>query len=116
MLESLGIDLTPSMLIANKEVIRDKDKPRYTKKIFPFEITNTWMTHMTKKTVQDFQQSVLQVSLSQIHFLKDNFKFITYHHRYLNHLMMKELLLAFQWYIMNSQQAITRILVQRDSS
>ncbi|XP_045472932.1 actin-like protein 6B [Harmonia axyridis] len=64
MLESLGIDLTPSVLIANKEVIRDKDKPRYTKKTFPFEITNSWMTYMTKKTVQDFQQSVLQVSES----------------------------------------------------
>ncbi|RZB39643.1 actin-like protein 6B [Asbolus verrucosus] len=62
MLEHMGIDLTPSTLIASKEVIRDKDKPKYTKKKLTFQPTNSWMAYMIKKTVQDFQQNVIQVS------------------------------------------------------
>lgn len=61
MLEQMGIDLTPAALIANKEVVRDKDKPRFVKKKLNFQPSNSWMAYMTKKTVQDFQQSVLQV-------------------------------------------------------
>ncbi|KAF5296652.1 hypothetical protein FQR65_LT10192 [Abscondita terminalis] len=64
MLESLGIDLTPTALISGKEVLRDKEKPKYTKKMLSFAPTNSWMVYMVKKTVQDFQQSVLQVSES----------------------------------------------------
>lgn len=63
LLESQGIDLTPAALIANKEVVRDKDKPKFAKKNMPFTPTNSWMTYMVKKTVQDFQQSVLQVQV-----------------------------------------------------
>lgn len=61
LLDNLGIDLTPTALIANKEVARDKDKAKYTKKQFSFTPTNSWMTYMIKKNVQDFQQSILQV-------------------------------------------------------
>lgn len=61
LLESMGIDLTPAALIASKEVVRDKDKPRYVKKKLSFQPTNSWMTYMVKRTVQDFQQTVLQV-------------------------------------------------------
>ncbi|XP_018572680.1 actin-like protein 6B [Anoplophora glabripennis] len=62
LLESMGIDLAPAALIASKEVVRDKDKPRYVKKKLSFPPTNSWMTYMVKRTVQDFQQTVLQVS------------------------------------------------------
>ncbi|CAH1156110.1 unnamed protein product [Phaedon cochleariae] len=62
MLESIGVDLTPAALIASKEVIREKEKPKFTKKKFNFQPTNSWMTYMVKRTVQDFQQTVLQVS------------------------------------------------------
>lgn len=61
MLESMGIDLTPSALIQTKDVIREKDKPKFAKKPLNFTPTNTWSSYMTKKTVQDFQQTVLQV-------------------------------------------------------
>lgn len=61
MLESLGVDLTPTSLVANKELVRDKEKPKYTKKNLSFTPTNSWMIYMVKKTVQDFQHSVLQV-------------------------------------------------------
>lgn len=64
MLENLGIDLTPAAVIANKEVIRDREKAKYTKKPFSFTPTNSWMSYMTKRTIQDFQQTVLQVSES----------------------------------------------------
>ncbi|XP_018319162.1 actin-like protein 6B [Agrilus planipennis] len=64
MLESQNIDLTPAALIASKEVVRDKEKPKYIKKNLSFTPTNSWMAYMVKKTVQDFQQSVLQVSES----------------------------------------------------
>ncbi|VEN54096.1 unnamed protein product [Callosobruchus maculatus] len=62
MLEAAGIDLTPASLISSKDVIRDKDKPRFVKKKLSFQPTNSWMSYMIKKTVQDFQQTVLQVS------------------------------------------------------
>ncbi|CAG9858430.1 unnamed protein product [Phyllotreta striolata] len=62
MLENMGIDLTPTSLIASKEVIREKDKPKFTMKKLQFQPTNSWMTYMIKRTVQDFQQTVLQVS------------------------------------------------------
>lgn len=61
MLENLGVDLTPAAIIANKEIVRDREKPKYTKKNINFTPTNSWMTYMTKKTIQDFQQTVLQV-------------------------------------------------------
>ncbi|XP_022918644.1 actin-like protein 6B [Onthophagus taurus] len=63
-LESQNIDLTPAPLIANKEVVRDKEKPKFTKKALQFTPTNSWMVYMVKRTVQDFQQSILQVSES----------------------------------------------------
>lgn len=62
MLESMGIDLTPTPLIAAKEAVREKEKPIFTKKKLSFQPSNSWTTYMIKKTVQDFQQTVLQVS------------------------------------------------------
>lgn len=62
MLENLGVDLTPAPIIANKEVIRDREKPKYTKKAYSFTPTTSWINYMTKKTIQDFQQTVLQVN------------------------------------------------------
>ncbi|XP_074032929.1 brahma associated protein 55kD [Leptinotarsa decemlineata] len=62
LLEGMGIELTPAAMIAAKEAVRDKEKPKCTKKKFSFQPTNSWMNYMVKKTVQDFQQTVLQVS------------------------------------------------------
>ncbi|CAH1115626.1 unnamed protein product [Psylliodes chrysocephalus] len=62
MLESMGIDLTPTPLIASKEIGREKEKPKFTTKKLLFQPTNSWTTYMIKRTVQDFQQTVLQVS------------------------------------------------------
>lgn len=61
MLESMGIDLTPAALIAAKDVLREKERPKFTKKKLSFQPSQSWMTYMVKRTVQDFQQTVLQV-------------------------------------------------------
>lgn len=61
MLENLGIDLTPAALITSKEVIRDKEKPKFVKRKLPFQPSQSWMTYMVKRTLQDFQHTVLQV-------------------------------------------------------
>lgn len=61
MLEGLGIDLTPAALIASKEIVRDKEKPKFVKRKLPFQPSQSWMTYMVKRTLQDFQQTVLQV-------------------------------------------------------
>ncbi|KAG5876710.1 hypothetical protein JTB14_038027 [Gonioctena quinquepunctata] len=62
MLEGLGIELTPAAMVAAKEAVREKEKPKCTKKKFSFPTTNSWLNYQVKKTVQDFQQTVLQVS------------------------------------------------------
>lgn len=66
MLENLGIDLTPAALIASKEVVRDKERPKFVKKVLPFQPTQSWMTYMVKRTLQDFQQTILQVMLKML--------------------------------------------------
>ncbi|CAG9836767.1 unnamed protein product [Diabrotica balteata] len=62
LLESMGIDLTPTPMIASKEVVREKEPPKFTKKKLSFQPSNSWLNYMIKKTIQDFQQTVLQVS------------------------------------------------------
>ncbi|CAG9766055.1 unnamed protein product [Ceutorhynchus assimilis] len=62
MLESMGIDLTPAHLIAMKEVVQDQEKPKFIKKTFTCPPTDSWMKYMTKRTVQDFQQTAIQIS------------------------------------------------------
>ncbi|CAG9760076.1 unnamed protein product [Ceutorhynchus assimilis] len=62
MLEQMGIDLTPATMIVAKDVVREKDKPRYTRRKLNFQVSNSWMSYMVKRTVVDYQQTVLQVS------------------------------------------------------
>lgn len=71
MLEAAGIDLTPAALVASKDVVRDKDKPRFVKKAIDYQPTQSWMTWAVKRTVQDFQQSVLQVSVQCKQYIKN---------------------------------------------
>lgn len=78
LLEREMIDLTPTALIASKEVVRDREKPKYLRKKIAFTPSNSWMAYMIKKTVQDFQQSVLQVYIALlITKINANYKFAT---------------------------------------
>lgn len=64
MLDAQNIDLTPAALISAKEAIRERDRPKFTKRTLSYAPTNTWMTYMGKRTVMDFLHTVLQVSES----------------------------------------------------
>lgn len=54
--------MSPSYLIASKEAVKEREKPRFLKKKVLPEVTQSWHNYMTKKVVQDFQISTLQVS------------------------------------------------------
>ena len=49
-------------MIASKEPVKEKEKASWTKKNNLPEVTPSWHNYMVKRVVQDFQQSVLQVS------------------------------------------------------
>ena len=53
--------MVPSYPIASKEVLKKREKARWVKKRVPESMTS-WHNYMTKKVVQDFHASVLQVS------------------------------------------------------
>lgn len=61
-LQDNDIDLSPAYMIGSKEVVKDHDKPRWTKKKGLPEVTKSWNNYMVKKLVQDFQATTLQVS------------------------------------------------------
>lgn len=60
-LESQGIDLTPAYQIASKDVIRERDSPRFTLRTLPDKLASSWQQYMVKGLLQDFQMSIVQV-------------------------------------------------------
>ncbi|KDR24116.1 Actin-like protein 6A [Zootermopsis nevadensis] len=61
-LQENDVEIVPSYLIGSKEVVKEREKARWVKKRNLPEVTTSWHNYMTKKIVQDFQASVLQVS------------------------------------------------------
>ncbi|XP_049775021.1 actin-like protein 6B [Schistocerca gregaria] len=61
-LQESGIEIVPPYMIGSKEVVKEREKARWVKKRNLPEVTPSWHNYMTKKVVQDFQASVLQVS------------------------------------------------------
>ncbi|CAH0386569.1 unnamed protein product [Bemisia tabaci] len=59
---SQDIEVIPSYLIGSKEQVKEKEKPKWTRKRNVPEVTTSWHDYMVKKVIQDFQQSVLQIS------------------------------------------------------
>lgn len=51
-------------MVAQKEQVKEKEKPIWTKKKTLPEVTNSWHNYMCKSVIQDFQHTVLQVSES----------------------------------------------------
>jgi hypothetical protein len=47
--------MAPSYLVASKELVKDKEKPRWVKRKNIPEVTTSWHNYMVKKVVQDFQ-------------------------------------------------------------
>lgn len=61
-LESQKIDLTPGYMISSKDVVKDRDTPRFTlKSNIPERLTPSWQQYMQKLMLQDFQMTVVQV-------------------------------------------------------
>lgn len=60
-LEAQGIDLTPVYSVASKDVIRERDAPRFTPRNLPDKLTASWQQYMLKQLLQDFQTTVVQV-------------------------------------------------------
>ncbi|KAK7792971.1 hypothetical protein R5R35_007616 [Gryllus longicercus] len=55
------IEIVPPYMIGAKEAVKEREKARWTQKKNLPEVTQSWHNYMTKKVVQDFQASVLQV-------------------------------------------------------
>ncbi|XP_059484515.1 actin-like protein 6B [Neocloeon triangulifer] len=60
-LEENDIDLSPTYLVAGKEAVKEREKPRWTKRKNVPEVTRNWHNYMVRKVVQDFQATSLQV-------------------------------------------------------
>lgn len=60
-LEAQGIDLTMGYAISGKDVVKERDAPRYTKRTLPENLTTSWQQYMLRQQLQDFQATVVQV-------------------------------------------------------
>lgn len=56
------IQVIPHYLIAKKEQVKEKEKPIWTMKTSLPEVTKSWHSFMCKSVIQNFQQSVLEIS------------------------------------------------------
>lgn len=62
LLDNKDIEVVPPYMIAGKEVVKDFEKPKWTRKNNIPEVTKSWHTYVTKEVVRDFQATVLQVA------------------------------------------------------
>ncbi|KAG5683435.1 hypothetical protein PVAND_012716 [Polypedilum vanderplanki] len=60
-LETQGIDLTLGYAISGKDVVKERDIPRYVKRTLPENLTTSWQNYMLRQQLQDFQSTVVQV-------------------------------------------------------
>lgn len=60
-LEGQSIDLTMGYAVSAKDVVKERDPPRYTKRTLPENLTNSWQQYMLRQQLQDFQATVVQV-------------------------------------------------------
>lgn len=60
--EHKKIEIVPSYLVASKQQFKEGEPPKWTRKQNIPTLTESWMNYANKKVVQDYQQSVLQVS------------------------------------------------------
>ncbi|KAI5634694.1 actin domain-containing protein [Phthorimaea operculella] len=65
MLNNMHIQMLPIYSIASKEVIRERERARYTLKQLPAGLTNSWQQYMLRRQYEDFCHCVAQVSETQ---------------------------------------------------
>ena len=49
------VEMAPSYLVASKELVKEREKPRWVRRKNIPEVTQSWHNYMVKKVVQDFQ-------------------------------------------------------------
>ncbi|XP_063587332.1 actin-like protein 6B [Penaeus indicus] len=59
-----GVDLIPPYMITDKQVVKEGDRPKWTKKSNLCEVTTSWHNYMKREVVRDFQQTMLHCSES----------------------------------------------------
>ncbi|XP_050669493.1 actin-like protein 6A [Leptidea sinapis] len=64
MLNSMHIQMLPIYSIQSKEVIRERERAKYTLKTLPASLTQSWQQYMLKRQYEDFCHCVAQVSES----------------------------------------------------
>lgn len=63
-LQENDVEIVPTYLIGGKEPVKEREKAKWIRKRNVPEVTTSWHTYMVKRVIQDFQNSVLQVSES----------------------------------------------------
>ncbi|BES97371.1 unnamed protein product [Nesidiocoris tenuis] len=61
-LQDNDIEVIPTYMIGSKETVKEREKAKWTKKKNLPEVTSSWHNYMTKRVIQDFQNTLLQVS------------------------------------------------------
>ncbi|XP_026323251.1 actin-like protein 6A [Hyposmocoma kahamanoa] len=62
MLTNMHIQMLPVYSIASKEVIRERERARYTLKTLPAGLTASWQQYMLKRQYEDFCHCIAQLS------------------------------------------------------
>ena len=62
LLDEKEIEVIPPYMIAGKEVTKDYEKAKWTRKNNIPEVTKSWHNYMVKEVIRDFQASCLQVA------------------------------------------------------
>ncbi|CAG9573785.1 unnamed protein product [Danaus chrysippus] len=62
LLANMHIHMLPLYSIQSKEVIRERERARYTPRILPAGLTSSWQQYMLKRQYEDFVHTVAQVS------------------------------------------------------
>lgn len=57
-----GVDIIPSYMVADKQPVKEGDRPKWTKKSNLPEVTASWHNYMKREVVRDFQQTLLHCS------------------------------------------------------
>lgn len=61
-LKESGVDIIPSYMVADKQSVKEGDRPKWTKKNNLPEVTASWHNYMKREVVRDFQQTLLHCS------------------------------------------------------
>ncbi|KAG7160834.1 Actin-like protein 6B-like [Homarus americanus] len=61
-LKESQVDIVPSYLIADKQLVKEGDRPKWTRKNNVAEVTSSWHNYMKREVVRDFQQTMLHCS------------------------------------------------------